>query len=317
MNTAKAAREVIARGSKSFALASRLFDARTRDRATMLYAWCRHADDVIDGQVEGHGQIERAGTMAQRLATLRAKTDAALAGVRTGELPYDALADVAAAVGLPPRYAHDLLDGFALDVQGFQPATTDDLLTYCYGVAGCVGVMMALVMGVSARDHATLARASDLGLAFQLNNIARDVAEDAANGRLYLPADALGRAGVAATPAGVASALADEAGRARVFAVVRALVGLAERYEASAGWGVPALPWRSAWAVLSAGRIYGDIGRTVRAAGPAGLSRRSVTSKAEKLKAVASALPAALDRKARWRGAPPSREGFWTPAFAD
>jgi phytoene synthase len=202
-------------------------------------------------------------------------------------------------------------------VDGFQPATTEELLRYCYGVAGCVGVMMAIVMGVPATDHATLARASDLGLAFQLNNIARDVAEDAANGRLYLPADALEREGVAATPNGVAAALADEYGRRRVFAVVRELVGLAERYEASAGWGVPALPWRSAWAVLSAARIYGDIGRNVRAAGPEGLATRTVTSKAAKLKAVAAALPAALGRAERWRGAPPSRTGYWTPVFAD
>ncbi|MFX4967367.1 squalene/phytoene synthase family protein, partial [Acinetobacter baumannii] len=67
------------------------------------------------------------------------------------------------------------------------PQTEQDLYRYCYHVAGAVGCMMALAMGVPADDDATLDRACDLGLAFQLANIARDVAEDARAGRCYLP----------------------------------------------------------------------------------------------------------------------------------
>ncbi|MGL4543670.1 MAG: squalene/phytoene synthase family protein, partial [Polymorphobacter sp.] len=86
-----ASRTAIAKGSKSFALASRLFDGETRDRATLLYAWCRYCDDVIDGQELGHGRIAYAGTPVERLAELEALTARALAGEGTGVAAYDAL----------------------------------------------------------------------------------------------------------------------------------------------------------------------------------------------------------------------------------
>lgn len=304
-----AAHASIARGSRSFALASRLFDPATRDRATLLYAWCRHCDDVIDGQEYGQGRAAMPDTPAVRLAKLREATAGALEGRMTGDAPFDALALLAREVAIPRRHTEDLLDGFAMDVGGLAVETEEDLLTYCYHVAGCVGVMMALVMGVSPADHRTLARASDLGLAFQLANIARDVMEDAAAGRCYLPtewlaAERLSRdnhTSVVCRPA--------------LHRVVSRLVALSERYEASAVWGVSALGWRQAWAVLAAARIYGDIGRRVRAGGPAALARRTVTSRAEKLGAIAAALPAARARHRRWRGPGPARDGLWTPAF--
>src|SRR5690606_31496451 len=84
--------ESIAKGSQSFAAAARLFDRDTREDAVMLYAWCRHCDDVIDGQEAGHGQAEdfRIGQQ-QRLMELRQKTAAALAGEATDEYIFEAL----------------------------------------------------------------------------------------------------------------------------------------------------------------------------------------------------------------------------------
>jgi phytoene synthase len=306
LETAHAA---IARGSKSFALASRLFDGPTRDRATLLYAWCRHCDDVIDGQWLGEGAHDWGGTPGERLALLRRLTDAALAGEATGEPAFEALARVAAETRLPRRYPHDLLEGFRLDVEWREVADAEALLTYCYHVAGCVGVMMALVMGVSPDDHATLARASDLGLSFQLNNIARDVAEDAARGRCYLPADWLAAEGLTA---------ADHAApehRPALHRVVTRLVDLAERYEASAAHGVPALRNRQAWAVLSAAQIYGDIGRKVRGRGPEALDSRAYTRRRDKLIAVALAAPEAIWKRNVRVSTPADRDGLWTPAF--
>ncbi|MFA7439518.1 MAG: phytoene/squalene synthase family protein [Sphingomonadaceae bacterium] len=304
-----AAHASIARGSKSFALASRLFDPETRDRATLLYAWCRHCDDVIDGQQYGQGRMADLAAPAARLAELRAATDRAFGGEMTGDVPFDALALLVRDVAIPRRYADDLLHGFAMDVDEFPVDTEGDLLTYCYHVAGCVGVMMALVMGVSPMDHRTLARASDLGLAFQLANIARDVMEDAAAGRCYLPAEWLAAERLSAE--NFTSAVC----RPSLHRVVSRLVTLSGYYEASAVWGVPALGWRQAWAVLAAARIYGDIGRKVRAGGTAALAQRVVTSRAEKLAAVAAALPAARARHRRWREPAPARQGLWTPQF--
>ena len=88
----------------------------------------------------------------------------------------------------------DLLQGFEMDVEGRRYDTLEDTLDYAYHVAGVVGVMMARIMGV--QDAPTLRRAQDLGLAFQLTNIARDVVEDARGGRVYLPGQWLDEAGV-------------------------------------------------------------------------------------------------------------------------
>ena len=308
-----AAHQAIQKGSKSFALASRLFDGGTRDRATLLYAWCRHCDDVIDDQMLGEGAHEWGhwgATPAERLARLRACTDKALAGEPTGEPAFEALARVAAETGLSARYAHDLIDGFAMDVDWKTVVSADDLLTYCYHVAGCVGVMMAIVMGVPPSDHATLARASDLGLSFQLNNIARDVAEDAARGRCYLPLDWLEAEGL------TLETYALPENRAALHRVVTRLVDLAERYEASAAHGVPALRNRQAWAVLSAAQIYGDIGRKVRGQGPEALERRAYTRRRDKLIAVALAAPEAIWKRNIRVSTPFDRTGLWTPDFA-
>jgi phytoene synthase len=285
--------DAIAKGSKSFALASKLFDAETRDRAWMLYAWCRHCDDVIDGQALGQGRVEAEAPVAERLARLRELTTAALAGEPTGETPFDALGRVAADTALPARYPFDLLEGFAMDAAARTYPTFDDTLLYCYHVAGVVGVMMAIVMGVSPDDRATLNRACDLGIAFQLNNIARDVADDEAIGRCYLPADWLAATGRSAT--------------------VRRLVDEAERYEASARHGTPALSLRSAWAVLAAAGIYGDIGRRVRRLGDRAWDARVSTSGTAKLGWVGRALIEAMARKQLYGGASP-REGLWTMA---
>ncbi len=301
-----ASRAAIARGSKSFALASRLFDPATRDRATLLYAWCRYADDVIDGQVDGFSRVVAVESPTERLAALEAGTRAALAGDVNSDLPFAALARVAAETSMPDRYPLDLIEGFRSDVEERSFATFDETMTYCYHVAGCVGVMMAIVMGVSPDDRATLDRACDLGLAFQLNNIARDIIEDAANGRCYLPEDWLAAAGIAPETFAMA------ANRVALASVVARLVDEAERYAASSCFGTPALPWRSAWAVLAAADIYGSIGRRVRTEGTAALDRRVTTSRGEKLAAVTRALPAALGRQSRWPSPGPSRAGLWT-----
>jgi 15-cis-phytoene synthase len=300
------ARDAIARGSKSFAMASQLFDPATRDRAMLLYAWCRHCDDVIDGQVLGEGRNDDRRPPAERLAEVESLTEAALAGRPEGHPAYFALAEVVAATGMPPRYPRDLIEGFRIDMEERPFRSFDDTLAYGYHVAGCVGVMMAIVMGVSPADKAVLDRASDLGIAFQLNNIARDVIEDAMNSRRYIPDDWL--ASVNLTP----ESFAFDAHRRQLARLVARLVFAAEDYEASARWGTAALPWRSAWAVLAAARIYGDIGRKVRDAGEAGLESRTVTTRAEKLRAVAATLPQALARRSRWPLPGPAREALWT-----
>lgn len=273
--------ESIARGSKSFALASKLFDRPTRARAWLLYAWCRACDDLADGQEFGF-ELREVDDPALRLATLRTLTDRALAGQWVGEAAFDGLRLLMEEVAVPRRYIDEHLAGFALDAEGWRPRTEADLIRYCDHVAGVVGCMMAVLMGVPESETDTLARARDLGRAFQLANIARDVREDATGGRCYLPQDWLDEMGL--TP----QTLLAHSDRTAMLTL--RLADLAEEFEASARIGARRLPFRSRWAVLAAAGIYGDIARKVRRRGEAALGARVITRKRAKLGWVARAL---------------------------
>lgn len=284
------AERIIREGSKSFRFASNLFDQETRERAWLLYCWCRACDDMADGQTLGHNAVAPADPEA-RLAFLRETTNRALAGEAIGIAPFDAVRVVAAECGIPRRFIDDHLAGFALDAEGWRPASEDDLLLYCYHVAGAVGCMMAVIMGVDPADDDTLDRAADLGLAFQLSNIARDLVEDHQVGRVYIPLD---------------WGAADPADRARLAGHAERLAALVERYEASARVGAARLPFRARWAVLSAANIYGAIARKVVARGPAAWDSRTVVHKPAKLIHVVNALvecgdkPEPIDRAGLW-----------------
>jgi phytoene synthase len=299
-----AARESIARGSKSFAAASQLFDAATRERAWLLYAWCRECDDLADGQVLGHDAAPVADPAA-RLARIRALTGQALAGEWTGDPAFDALRIVAEETRMPHRFAHDLVEGFALDARGWMPRSEADLLRYCYHVAGAVGCMMAVVMGVSPDDEATLDRACDLGLAFQLANIARDIEADDRIGRCYLPVEWLVEMDI---PPGQHM---KPPFRPRLVVIARWLGEMAEDYGASARRGTPALGFRSAWAVLAAAGIYGDIAREVVTRGAHAWDHRARTSGWQKAGWIAAAAGQAALRRALYPPKP-RPEGLWT-----
>ena len=272
-------REMIRKGSRSFALASRLFDPATRNHAWMLYAWCRHCDDEIDGQDLGMAPASapQAGDTdkAAILAHLRAETMRALAGEPVAEPAFQAIQRVAREHAIPERHVLELLAGFEMDVTDFRYRTFDDTLLYCYRVAGVVGVMMAQVMGV--QDTRALQRAADLGIAFQLTNISRDVLDDARNGRCYLPETWLAEASIRS------GELADPANRPALAGLVERLLREADRYYQSASLGLEALDFRSSWAVATALAVYRDIGRVVRQRGVRAWDSRAVVGTPRKL----------------------------------
>jgi len=278
-----AAQDSIARGSRSFAAASQIFDPATRERAWLLYAWCRACDDLADGQELGH-EAAPVADPAARLAQIRELTGKALAGEATGDPAFDALGIVAREVDLPHRFIHDLIEGFALDAKGWFPRSEDDLLRYCYHVAGTVGCMMAVVMGVDPADEATLDRACDLGIAFQLANIARDIEADDRIGRCYLPVEWLVEMDI---PPGQHM---KPPFRPRLVVIAKWLGEMAGAYGASARHGTPALRFRSAWAVLAAAGIYGDIARAVVARGAHAWDHRVHTGNWRKIGWMARAL---------------------------
>ncbi len=295
------ARGSISRGSKSFALASRLFDRTTRERVWLLYAWCRHCDDLADGQSYG-GTMEAVDDPETRIALIRERTAMALAGEATGDNAFDALGLVARECGLSKDQIDAMVEGFALDAADWHPRSEADLYRYCYHVAGAVGIMMAIVMGVRRDDEATLDRACDLGMAFQLANIARDIEEDDAAGRCYLPDEWQAKLDI-----GPGEHMKPH-NRGRLTLMARWLCDEAELYEASAKVGASTLPFRSRWAVLAAAGIYGDIGRKVRAAGDHAWDHRLYVNRWEKARRVARAFVEA------WRNDPVAlpRDGLWS-----
>ena len=282
----------IKKGSKSFALASRVLPPALRDDAAMLYAWCRYCDDVIDGQEMGHGQIEdyKIG-QGERLEILREKTRAALNGEPTEDPVFAGLARVVTAHEIDHRHPFDLLKGFEMDAEERVYNSVDDVLDYSYHVAGVVGVMMANIMGV--RDAATLDRASDLGLAFQLTNIARDVIDDAKADRVFVPQDLLTAAGA---PIDAKDQLDREAWPA-LHKAACAQLDIAEQYYDSAKVGIKELDFRCAWAISAALKVYREIGETLRDAGPNAWEGRVGASKGRKIALAFSAVGPAMARK--------------------
>lgn len=263
-------------GSKSFAAAARLFDPATRRSVLMLYAWCRHCDDVVDGQELGFGSAAPSPDEAARhLAMLEDLTQRAYQRESMHDPAFAAFQEVALRHAIEPRYAFDHLAGFAMDVRQEHYASLDDTLRYCYHVAGVVGLMMASIMGV--KSEAVLDRACDLGLAFQLTNIARDIVDDAAIGRVYVPAQWLREAGIPPDD------IALPRHRAALATVAARLVDHAEPYYDSAAEGLAALPLRSAWAIATARYVYRQIGIEVKRRGPRAWDERVGTSKAMKL----------------------------------
>jgi len=295
--------DIIDRASASFAAASRLFPADIRRDVTLLYTWCRHCDDMTDGQALGRGKISTASS--DTLLKLRADSLTALAGQPSDELPFQALANLSGRHAISRTLVEAHLRGFELDVQGWQPETLDDTMKYCYHTAGTVGVMMASIMNVS--DGLTLQRASDLGIAFQLTNIARDVREDAMAGRSYLPGQWREAANLDIAD------LTSDRNASRVFPLVKRLVLEAEAYYDSAAIGIRALPRRAAWAIAAARATYRDIGRQIVRRGPDAISQRAFTSQSRKAMLTIAALSGAMAP----RNAPSAsgaRSGLWTPS---
>ncbi|MEM1061671.1 MAG: phytoene/squalene synthase family protein [Planctomycetota bacterium] len=163
--------------------------AAKRRQMDAVYAFMRVCDDLADD--ESLPTAER----ARRLAAWRAEFDRAVAGEPVSAAVLPAIADVVRDCSIPERYLLDVIEGVTSDLTPTQPADLAALETYCYRVAGAVGLACIHVWGFRD-DGDAVAAAIDCGFALQLTNILRDVREDAEAGRVYLPADECARFGV-------------------------------------------------------------------------------------------------------------------------
>lgn len=171
--------------ARTFYYGSLFLPPAKRRAAWALYAFCRTADDLAD-------ELGRPEDARDELERWRAALVATYAGHPRGPVMI-AWADLLTRYPVPLEPALELLDGVAMDLAGTSYPTFDALRAYCYRVAGTVGLLMAPILGYV--DARALPHAVDLGIAMQLTNIVRDVGEDAARGRVYLPDDDLARCG--------------------------------------------------------------------------------------------------------------------------
>ncbi len=233
--------EAVARShGRSFWLASRLLPPARKRGVLATYAWCRITDDIVDGAGD-QGPEETARVLdawERELVEPRHPVAVAFAHAR-------------AQYGVPEGPARDLLTGVRMDLVPARYRSWDELRTYCFHVAGTVGLLVAPILGcVNPRAHD---QAADLGIAMQLTNILRDVAEDAAMDRIYLPLDE-----IAAFGCDPEAILAGEPGpgfrELMAFEICRAR----ELY-ATALPGVRALAPSGRLATLTAARLYAGI----------------------------------------------------------
>lgn len=272
-------RASLAANSKTFHAASLLLPPGVRAPATVLYGFCRLADDTVD--VGGGRRLA--------LNQLRRRLDHVFEGRPQPVAADRALAAVVARYGIPRALLDLLMEGLAWDVEGREYETLDDVQDYAARVAGTVGAMMSLLMGV--RDAPALARACDLGVAMQLSNIARDVGEDAAMGRLYLPRQWLREAGVDPI-----AWLAEPRFGPALAGVVQRLLDAADGLYARAAAGVASLPLACRPGINAARLMYAAVGHEVARAGCDSVSRRAVVPRHRKqhllLRAALSLWPA-------------------------
>ena len=259
-------------------MASRLLPPRVREASTALYAFCRLADDAVD-------DAPHAAT--ETVARLRSRLDDIVRGTPLDHPVDRALTEIMRRERLPRAPLDALLEGFAWDAEGRRYETLEDVEAYGARVAASVGIAMTLIMG--SRSAVTLSRACDLGVAMQLTNIARDVGEDARNGRIYLPLAWLRDGGV-----DVEAFLRAPAPTPGVRSAVRRLLGVADALYARADEGIPSLPADCRTAICAARLVYAEIGRSVERAHYDSVTRRAMVSKARKVMLVARAT------RARW-----------------
>ncbi len=253
-----------ARHSRSFYLASGLLPAKKRRAVRALHAFCRTTDDLVDRP--GHNPKSALDTWRRHaLAEHPPQND----------LVAVAWADTRARYRIPQGYSRQLFDGVARDLHQTRYRTFDDLVTYAYGVASTVGLMSMHIIGFSTPN--AIPYAIKLGVALQLTNILRDVAEDWQRGRVYLPQEELAFFGLSE----------DDLNRQRVTnrwqSFMKFQIDRARRLYREARPGIALLNKDGRLAVTAAAELYGAILDDIEQHHYDVFSRRAYVSKWEKL----------------------------------
>lgn len=262
----EAGKSAIVKGSKSFSLASFFFSQEQKHAAWLLYSWCRFVDDEIDKAAT----IEAAKL---KLIEVRDRTNAALRDPSIESGPYRSLGLLAQQYNVPWKYPLDLIRGMEMDVDAAKIQDEEQLLDYCYCVAGTVGLMMCYVMGV--KSEKAYSHALSMGQAMQLTNIARDVAEDLNINRIYFPRTWLNEVHL--------SEENFKDNKSQWPLLVERLLTKADSSYENGFAGLRFLNFRAALAVIIAAFVYRDIGAKIRRSIPQSFEKRTYTTTAKKI----------------------------------
>jgi phytoene synthase len=188
MNPYEYCLDKVKQSGSSFTSSFRILSPERRKAMTVLYAYCREVDDVVD-------ECSDANVARTTLNWWRNEVAAIYDGKPTHPV-CQALIPVVQRFKLPQEHLLEIIDGMEMDLDQPRYADFKSLQLYCYRVASVVGLLSAEIFGYTDRE--TLKYAHDLGIAFQLTNIIRDVGEDARRNRIYLPMDEMQQFGVTA-----------------------------------------------------------------------------------------------------------------------
>jgi 15-cis-phytoene synthase len=268
--------------ARNFSYGIRLLPPAKRQALAAVYAYARRIDDIGDGDLAAPDKLAALTEARASLAALRG-------GIDRSDPVLVALADAATMFALPLAAFGELIDGCEADVRGTSYQTFGDLLHYCRCVAGSIGRLSLGVFGT--RDPAQAAPLADsLGVALQLTNILRDIREDHASGRVYLPAEDLDRFGCSL------DAAAGNGHDARLATLVRFEAERARAWYAEGLLLLPLLDRRSAACTGAMAGIYFRLLEHITAAPERVLATRVALSAREKAVVAARALGASALR---------------------
>ena len=260
--------------SRTYYFSTSLFPGEVRPHVHALYGFMRYADEIVDNP--GATSLEE---QLSGLEAFEAETLAAVAGEPVPNPILRAFANTVVLRGIGTDLIKAFMNSMKMDTHVFRYETFTDLQEYTYGSAAVVGLMMCRVVGAKSE---ALPHAEALGVAMQLTNFLRDVGEDWARGRVYLPLEDLRRFGYAEEELG--SGVIDE----RFVALVRFEMARARELYAVADRGMKHIPRGCRYPVVVARELYAAILDRVEAAGYDVFTRRAETSFAHKIKVAAS-----------------------------
>lgn len=256
--------ELFRKHSRTYFSSSLLFPTDIRQDVAILYSFVRIPDELVDNPV---------ADPASELATYRRQFTEALAGTPAPSPVIAEFVDLMKRKEIPAQVPLDFLSAMAMDLTTSRYQSFHDLQHYTYGSAETVGLMMASLMGVDSRFHP---HARLLGLSMQLTNFIRDIGEDFARGRLYLPLEDLDRFGLDS------SSWSPDVDPGRFGALIRFEIGRIRDIQREAEMGFPGIPLASRRAVQMASELYLEVLDAI-ARDPMVVWRRSLKPNAARL----------------------------------